>query len=663
MNKNITFHSLGAPALTDELGQAIHVKTRKALALLTVLFRRNGQPAAREEIADLFWSAADRDRASQSLRQALRQVRLIEKACGIPFLEAKQTYLAAHAGPLNWDVQTIFQLLQHGNGSSLETARDLWKGPFLEGYDTLDPNFGDWLAVERENIRWQAVERLVELFSSAERSGNSTTLEGAARFVVDIDPGHEIAHETLIRYYRETGQMELAQQQMNACERELNHKPGLAANARRAIETSRQTKPLATGQSSALTGRPQGLAFLPEGDEVIRLPKIAIASIAVQKKGDAKARALRDEIVNGLSSYQYFDLYQADYEEPGGVSALARLDDGELGSYLLRFRTECELEKVYLQFEDRQSGKILFHDVVDLSEWSTSCEARPLAFHSVNRIHSQVLHRLRNPRNTAPFAKWCQAEAMLWEFSRAADEKALRILNDLELQCPQFSLTYAGKASIEMKQLLYYAVKNASDVPRIEEAVMLAEKAVTLDPWQSINQRLFGWALVLSGATEDAGNAFSEASRLNPMDPSNLMSVAEGLAALGRYQEAVKYAEKALSTFTFPPRIVNEYMANIYFAAGDYERAIQFGERAPLGSLISLATRVSALMCVGRESEARSVLQLYKGKYENLLSSDLFAEINDASWDQRINIFQDPRVRHNYQVGASLVRRSVLGEA
>lgn len=663
MNKNYKLQSLGSPAFRDANGNSIHVKTRKALGILVYLFRKGGAPVSREELAEVFWSGVPREKASQSLRQALSQLRSLEQELGCSCLTATHANMAAELGSITWDIEEVSALVDREDTQSLERASRLWAGPFMQGFDNLDPEFASWLLREREALRSAFVTRLLPLLDSVEGKRDADRVEVIAKFILRIDPANEPAHQALIGLYRETGQPELADQQIELCERELRAYMEARPIVGKATVFQNSPPPSrAAFQEDEGYNGPRPVDFLQADTDAIRLPKISIASLAGRSHGTGKADALKDEIVNGLSSFQSFELYQAEYEDQAAASVVTKFDDGELGSYLLRFRPEPELNKVYLQFEDRQTGKILFNEVVDLGQWSDPVEAQTVAFQTVSRVHAQVIGRLRNPRHEAPFAKWCQVEALLWEFSPDADNKALQILNDLEKGNKNFSMTYAGKSSIQMKQMLYYPAKDYCGTPLLDEALMLAEKAVTLDPWQALNQRMFGWALILSGSVQDAGNAFTEAGRLNKMDPGNQMSVAEGLAAVGRIDEALQIAEKALTIFSSVPRMYYEYMANIYFAASEYDRAIEYVERAPLGSLMGLATRVSSLLCTGREIEAKSILELYKDSYKKRLSATLFEQVSNKTWDQRINIFQDPKIRQNFMQGANMVRRSILGE-
>jgi DNA-binding SARP family transcriptional activator len=661
MGRVLKIQSLGVPVLADDTGTPVAAKTRKALAILIFLLRTPGNTIPREALADFFWSDTSRDKATQSLRQALRQLRNIEETAGIRFLQTGNMHVSLDPGGLDWDLVRIWSLIERGKAADFKAAETLWKGEFLYGYEALDPEFNSWLLIERERIRTSLLTDCFKKIDAMAIGEDTENIEAAAKFLLHVDGTLEHAHQVLIRHYLALGQMERARQQLKACERELaiglDAKPD-PATYRLFAETA-EPAPMGTGPKQGVFNLSGMLGPTDSGE--IRLPEISILSLSLDSGGQMNARMLRDEIVAGLSSYRSFELIQAEYREEDGGGSVTRVESGELGSYLLRFRHDPAASRVYIQFESRDTGRILFNEIIDFDVLSDRNSAHVAAFHTVSRIHTYAVGRLRKAGLSTPFARWCQAESLMWEFSPASDEKALRILNELEKSHSTFSMTYAGKASIDMKRLLYYPKEMADPKRKIEDILSLAERGVLLDPWQPINQRVYGWGLVQSGQAEDAKRAFRHAEQLNLVDPNNLMSVAEGLAFVGDIENARKIAERAFGLFPAVPRIFFEYLANIHFAAEDYLSAAEFIERAPAGSIFGLTTRIAALVCTGRENDAVNVLQTFGSRFGNSIDRDLLGPHDQFPWHQRINFFQDPNTRANYRRGADLVQRFFLG--
>jgi DNA-binding SARP family transcriptional activator len=659
MEKAVRIQSLGVPSLTSSEGGPIAVKTRKALAILIFLLRTPGQKMPRETLADVFWSDAPREKATQSLRQALRQLRSIEPIAGQEILETGNLYVSVRDDALELDLTRLTDLLARGSAQDFKAAESLWKGEFLLGFEALDPEFTDWLSIERERINSELISRTFRIIDGLSAVDDGDQIEAAARFLLHVDPALESAHQVLIRLYIARNQRERAIEQLKVCEREL--RSSLDA------EPDAETLRLLEGEGRGAVGdnrlSPVGLSIsqpeTPSGE--VRLPEVSVLSLSLNSSKDVVSKALRDEIVGGLSSYRAFELRQAEYDTDESANSVVRADGGELGSYLLRFRQDPATSRIYIQFEDRDSGQIVFNEIVDLEMCDESGAVQSTAYQTVSRIHTHALHRLRRPSAKTPFAQWCQAEALLWEFSSSSDEKAMKILDDLERKHANFSMVYAGKAAAKMKRLLYYPNRLTSSIEHFDEILQVAEKGANLDPWQPINQRIYGWALVQSGLTEDACRAFKQAEKLNPIDPNNLMSVAEGLAFSGDVAASRRIAGRAFELFPVVPRIFYEYLANVHFAAEDYAAVETFIQRAPAGSVFGLTTRVAALSCTGRETEAMEVLRTFGNRFDTIVDRTALEDPGQSSWYQRINFFQDSKTRANYQRGAELVRKYLTG--
>ncbi|MBO6507699.1 MAG: hypothetical protein JJ979_04320, partial [Roseibium sp.] len=361
----------------------------------------------------------------------------------------------------------------------------------------------------------------------------------------------------------------------------------------------------------------------------------------------------------GLSSFRSFDLYQAEYFDEDQAPSPTLFQGHELGSYLLKFRYNERNSKIAVQFEDRSDGRIVFNEIVDLKQWESLQAA---ASQTISRIHLFSTGKLRNPKNSAAFARWCQAESLLWEFDPKADRKALQLLNDLESRHDNFSMIFSAKALINMKQLIHYPIEDRELGLAMDAILSLSERAVMLDPWQPFNQRAYGWALIQSNMSDQARRAFMHAGRLNSVDPANLMSVAEGLAFSGDVELARQKADMAMELVTSVPRLFYEYYSNVFFASEDYDAAAQFVEKASYSSISGLTTRIAALLCAGKEEEAMTVLERHADNYSEIATNTGLGQQDPEEWAKKVNFFQDPKTRANYDRGVDLVKKYFFGE-
>ena len=651
------FACLGRPLLLSKGLDPVAVKTRKALAIMGYLSRQSGHASPRESLADLLWSGTERHKAMQSLRQALRQLKTAEEEAGIDVVRSSPGHVQLDHALFVSDLTQVLGLVERGNAADFRQAEELWRGEFLAGFDDIDPEFSDWLTVERERVSSEVTSAAFKHLNRISTEDGGMQVEAGGRLLLKIDPAMESAHRVLIRLYLKLGQRERAEQQLRACEREMRmHLDAEPDEETRGLLTGTENRDWSLG-AFRHTAEDNGSSYLSNSDDIVRLPEISVISSLLLKKGLNDAVHLREEIVSGLSSFRSFDLFESEYFGEENYPRPTLVEGHELGSYILRFRHDERTGKIVVQFEDRSNGQIVFNEIVDLKLWDGIV---PAASQIVSRINSHAIAKLRNPSNSSVFARWCQANALLWDFTPQSDEKAMLILNELERKNSTFSMTYAGKASIIMKRELHFALNENSSSEGMSGLLDMAERAIVLDPWQAVNQRVYGWALILSNMPNEAKRAFHNAGRLSCADPANLMSVAEGLALSGDVVEARETAERAFRLFSFVPRVFYEYLANIYFAAEDYENAIIHIERGTGGSLGCLTTRVAALMCSGREAEAIATLNNFSEKRGQYFNGAIKTDVKPELWRQKINFFQDEKVRANFDRGAQLVQQALF---
>jgi tetratricopeptide (TPR) repeat protein len=370
--------------------------------------------------------------------------------------------------------------------------------------------------------------------------------------------------------------------------------------------------------------------------------------------------SLRDEIVAGLSAYRCFEMYEAAYWMGEDGTAPVRVDGGELGSFLLRFRRDRMLNRIYVQLENRSSGQIAFNEVIDLTLAKSPSERVEAVYRTVSRVYGHIIGRLRQRPGRSAFSRWCQAEALIWDFNLASDRKALQILAELEKSHGNFSLIYAGRCSILMKQALCYPHPGSGMMDQ-DELLGLSEKAVALDPWQVINHRMNGWTLIQSKRPDDAARAFRQALELNPLDPMNVISASEALAYIGDQRNATDLALRAFDGLTTTPRIVYGYLANVFFASGDFDRAAEFARRGPIDNIHVLTTKFAAQQNAGLFEEAAAtralLLQRMSAQFGRQDPSTHSTEL--TAWLNQVNLFQTPAIRAAFDSALDTLRETL----
>ncbi|PWU17830.1 MAG: hypothetical protein C5B48_15485 [Candidatus Rokuibacteriota bacterium] len=198
-------------------GRAIHVRRRKARALLAYLAMRPGEPQAREKLIALLWGEAASARGRHSLRQTLTSLRedLAQWRDSQPFLAGDAFCL--DPGLVAIDVATFERLSESAEAGSLEQAAAAYCGDFLEGMSVDGEAFEEWLMSERDRLRTKAVHVLDRLLAMRMAAAAPMPIIQTAIQLLRIDPVREDVHRLLMRLYAREGRRPAAIRQYQNC--------------------------------------------------------------------------------------------------------------------------------------------------------------------------------------------------------------------------------------------------------------------------------------------------------------------------------------------------------------------------------------------------------------------------------------------------------------
>jgi DNA-binding SARP family transcriptional activator len=228
--------------------QVTSFRSDKVRALLAYLAVEANQPHRRNALAGLLWPDLPEQKAHDNLRLALHRLRgtLAGKNSELPqsFLQVTpKTIQLNPSGECQVDVGLFTGQLaecrahRHPRLQScswcarrMAQAVELYRGELLEGFFLDSQPFEEWLTIEREALRSQALEALYTLAEHAEYSGDYAQAQRYARRQLEIDAWNEEAHYQLTRALALAGQRSAALAQYEICasllERELGAEPG-----------------------------------------------------------------------------------------------------------------------------------------------------------------------------------------------------------------------------------------------------------------------------------------------------------------------------------------------------------------------------------------------------------------------------------------------------
>ena len=213
-------------------------------------------------------------------------------------------------------------------------------------------------------------------------------------------------------------------------------------------------------------------------------------------------------------------------------------------------------------------------------------------------------------KNAAAQDLLLQAEELTQTFSRQSFERALASLDGAIALDPKYARAYALKAIV----LLVFTnrlSRNGGELARGRaEALRNAQKAVELAPGLPMGHGALAEIYRSTLQLDAAWKQYRELAKLASGDPDEMRSYAGFLAAMGRTDEAMRLADRALALDRLNPWSYGT-RAQILLAERRYEDVVKLAETLKRESPelyrfpISLA---DSLLMLGRFEEARKVL-------------------------------------------------------
>ena len=293
------FHvqTLGEVRLTRDGGEPVALR-RKPLALLAYLARRAPRAVPRQELTALLWGDRAEERARQSLRQALLELR---QAVG-EVLEVTADGVRLADGAVSLDLAAFERDAREGRD---EAAAAWWRGDFFPGAAEIGDGFDRWVEGERAAAGRRLGAVMERLVGGAElRADWDAASAWAARWAAAA-PYDERAHARLVETLRMRGRAEEALDRhadfVARLRAELDVEPspeflrlagGLQEQAR--SEAARRERPSTGLHAPSLVGRGHELAELAAAWRAARAGTPAL--VLVDDDGGGGKTRLCDEL-------------------------------------------------------------------------------------------------------------------------------------------------------------------------------------------------------------------------------------------------------------------------------------------------------------------------------------------------------------------------------
>jgi adenylate cyclase len=364
----------------------------------------------------------------------------------------------------------------------------------------------------------------------------------------------------------------------------IAHRPIARARETTRLPANHRPGAPASGQAAAMNGGKPSIAVLPF-DNMSGDPSADSIADGVVEEITATLSRIRDfKVVARNSAYAY-----------KGRSADVRDIADKLGvRYVLEgsLRKSNDRVRVTAQLIDAAGGAHLWADSYDGMVDNLFDFEDEIAQQVAGAVHPSIREaeiataKRKRPESLAAYDLVLRALPHLWAHKRADNAEAIRLLDEARRLDPGYARATAVAAwaraqhvvynwtsdidqvRAEGKQLIEAAANEVGDDPMaltalatattlllgdLDKAGHFADRALALDPNNAWAWTRRGFIDAYSGRPEQAIAAFERAARLSPLDPFSFNGhIGLGFAnfALGRYDDAVRWAQRGMSEKT-----------------------------------------------------------------------------------------------------------------
>ncbi|HEY1295376.1 MAG TPA: BTAD domain-containing putative transcriptional regulator [Chloroflexota bacterium] len=187
--------------------ERVDVAAQKGAALAFYLAARADQPVPRSRLIALLWADSDEPEGRNSLSTALSRLRRSLPA--VPIVPMGDSLVwRSDSTERVWTDIGAFAELTHANATraQLDQAVDLWRGPFLEGFDLRDcSDWDEWLELERSAWQQRMLDALEHAADAHAAEGDWSGGLAHARRALRMDPLQERFHRQVMQLHERAG--------------------------------------------------------------------------------------------------------------------------------------------------------------------------------------------------------------------------------------------------------------------------------------------------------------------------------------------------------------------------------------------------------------------------------------------------------------------------
>ncbi len=597
-------NTLAAPLATIRLvgttrlivgAREIVLSSRKSLAMLTYLALQPTRSESRERIAALLWSDSGGEQGRGALRQTLRRMKQ-DLGEAEDLVEADRNALRL-TWPVRLDIAEAIEAADRGEAPALLAGDGADLGLLFADLVDLDPDFNLWIAVQRERLRAQLVERLEATLGSNPAPERRAAV---AEALLRSDPTHEGACRAAMQAHMELGDtaqaMRLYERLWQVLDDELDVEPSEKTQALYVAIKQGHARPAAGGSPTAQTELLAPIAIVVEPAQTRLL----------DPDFEYFGQIFRDEMIAALSRFR--DWLVVDGAE-GSTSPPA------YRAYSLRVTLHGREDSITvgLSLVETRTGQCVWAEryaaTLDTMTSLHRTALRHLAVALNVHLSGPRLQSAREAQGPSgrKYELWMQAQALGLEWRAEADAKAEAILRELVATHPTFGQAMVALAQlINARPIVFPGRRHRQELT--DESLALTARAVNLDPLDSRSHLCRSWAHAIAGSHSAALSHLDLSLDLNENDPWTVISAALGFAFAGETERARGLVRQAQSFGMRHSRAAQGYIATASYLTGDHEASISAAEVAGDAIINLPAWQAASAMQLGdREGAALAI--------------------------------------------------------
>jgi adenylate cyclase len=543
--------------------------------------------ASREQLAWQLWGDAGAEQARQNLRQALHRLRRHLQGFGLDALVLRDQTVALNSASVDCSLPLFAMQAESSDVSVLERAVSVYRGPFLDGFQSGRDTFEDWLRAERARYERLAMRAINDLAARHAASGDGVAAVSLLEQLHAMDPFNEDIQRRLLMgiaavrgrqaALRRGNEIAAMLQRELACEMASET---IAVLDR--IRTEGVHEPLRPAVAAPAPGLPPSVAVLPF-DTTGTPPELAHV-----------ADGLAQDMTTGLTRLRWLGVIA-----PGRGSLAAGTPDvigvgrSLAAKYLITgsVRTDGRRLRATVNLVDAATARQLFSErfdrpLDDLFAVQDEISSRAVAL--IEPCIYEVEGRQASSAGEGFADSWglvMQATSLVQRFERQPNQLAQDMLARALALDPDNARAHAVLAWAKLwasncrwtrdhQQELEAAIEHAeqglrhdageawchmmlgfvrSSARHHDRGLDALDTAVSLNPSSALARMLRGWAMVRAGAFDRAVEETTEALRLRPADQFGTVYLAtHGLALLAgrRFEEALPHLRASVIPFT-----------------------------------------------------------------------------------------------------------------